>query len=373
MALNADYKFSPTYPAVFYVPSIVPDPVLHKVAAFRKQARIPVLAYYCSSSGAAMLRSAQPRTGFTGNICVADEQLIAAAKIRFIIDCRPKINARGNKVLGGGFESAARYRDCQLVFMGIENIHAVRDSFRAMVIPLALHSSTVRRLSVGQMESPALFTEAKRYSVENDEIMTPIGLNPSEWHKHLSQILVAAVFTAAKVSEDCVSVLVHCSDGWDRTAQVTSLAMLLMDPYYRTIAGFAVLIEKEWIGFGHKFSQRVGHGNANFSDQQISPIFLQFLDVVWQVQSQYPSAFEFSPELLFCIAQEHYDCKFGTFLGNNDRQRAQARIKSKTVSLWTYVLQARETFINPLYQVSYQGTRCCPGNCPLARLTDRTT
>lgn len=29
--------------------------------------------------------------------------------------------------------------------------------------------------------------------------------------------------------------LVHCSDGWDRTAQITSLAMLLLDPFYRYI------------------------------------------------------------------------------------------------------------------------------------------
>lgn len=34
--------------------------------------------------------------------------------------------------------------------------------------------------------------------------------------------------------------LVHCSDGWDRTAQLCSLAQLMMDPYYRTIEGFIV-------------------------------------------------------------------------------------------------------------------------------------
>ena len=37
-----------------------------------------------------------------------------------------------------------------------------------------------------------------------------------------------------------VSVLVHCSDGWDRTAQTCATASLLMDPYYRTIHGFMV-------------------------------------------------------------------------------------------------------------------------------------
>lgn len=37
-----------------------------------------------------------------------------------------------------------------------------------------------------------------------------------------------------------MSVLVHCSDGWDRTAQMSSLAMLLLDPFYRTIKGMFV-------------------------------------------------------------------------------------------------------------------------------------
>ena len=39
---------------------------------------------------------------------------------------------------------------------------------------------------------------------------------------------------------DGISVLVHCSDGWDRTAQTCSLASLILDPYYRTISGFQV-------------------------------------------------------------------------------------------------------------------------------------
>ena len=45
------------------------------------------------------------------------------------------------------------------------------------------------------------------------------------------------------------SVLVHCSDGWDRTAQLCSLAQLMLDPYYRTVRGFEVLIEKDWLRY----------------------------------------------------------------------------------------------------------------------------
>ena len=43
------------------------------------------------------------------------------------------------------------------------------------------------------------------------------------------------------VAEEGVSVLVHCSDGWDRTAQVCSTACVLLDPYYRTLRGLMVL------------------------------------------------------------------------------------------------------------------------------------
>ena len=40
-----------------------------------------------------------------------------------------------------------------------------------------------------------------------------------------------------------MSVVVHCSDGWDRTAQTCSLASIMLDPYYRTIHGFQVCVQ----------------------------------------------------------------------------------------------------------------------------------
>ena len=49
------------------------------------------------------------------------------------------------------------------------------------------------------------------------------------------------VFVLQAIKEG-ISVLVHCSDGWDRTAQTCGLASLLLDPYYRTIHGFQVLV-----------------------------------------------------------------------------------------------------------------------------------
>ena len=43
------------------------------------------------------------------------------------------------------------------------------------------------------------------------------------------------------------STLVHCSDGWDRTSQLTSLSQIMMDSEYRTISGFMVCVFSAWI------------------------------------------------------------------------------------------------------------------------------
>ena len=38
------------------------------------------------------------------------------------------------------------------------------------------------------------------------------------------------------------SVMIHCSDGWDRTPQLSSLSQICMDPYYRTMRGMYFIL-----------------------------------------------------------------------------------------------------------------------------------
>ena len=54
------------------------------------------------------------------------------------------------------------------------------------------------------------------------------------------------------------NVLVQCAEGSDRSPQLTSLAQIIIDPYYRTFKGFSVLVEKEFISTGHQFGLRLG-------------------------------------------------------------------------------------------------------------------
>ena len=87
-----------------------------------------------------------------------------------------------------------------------------------------------------------------------------------------------------------------------------ALAQLLLDPYYRTISGFLILLEKSWLQFGHKFGDRLGLNfeDSAYKDAERSPIFLQFIDATWQIMSQFPQAFEFTEDLLICIMEHVY-------------------------------------------------------------------
>jgi len=144
-------------------------------------------------------------------------------------------------------------------------------------------------------------------------------------------------------------VLLHCSDGWDRTAQLSSLSLLLLDSFYRTINGFIVLIEKEWLSCGHRFHHRIGHGDKNSADQNRSPVFIQFLDCVYQIALQFRCSFEFNEQFLLTIAHHLYSCQFGTFLFDSDQERALHQVSTKTTSLWSYISAHRHEYENPFY------------------------
>jgi hypothetical protein len=79
------------------------------------------------------------------------------------------------------------------------------------------------------------------------------------------------------MDRECTSVLTHCSDGWDRTSQTVALAELMMDHHYRTLVGFCILVEKEFLSFGHKIAIRSGHDKdmRHHKDKERAPIFLQ--------------------------------------------------------------------------------------------------
>nr|KAF6374619.1 myotubularin related protein 6 [Pipistrellus kuhlii] len=329
---NREYKICETYPRELYVPRIASKPIIVGSSKFRSKGRFPVLSYYHQNKEAAICRCSQPLSGFSAR-CLEDEHLLQAIskanpanRYMYVVDTRPKLNAIANRAAGKGYENEDNYSNIRFQFVGIENIHVMRSSLQKL-----LEVNGTKGLSVNDFYS---------------------GLESSGWLRHIKAVMDAAIFLAKAIMVENASVLVHCSDGWDRTSQVCSLGSLLLDSYYRTVKGFMVLIEKDWISFGHKFSERCGHLDGD--PKEVSPVFTQFLECVWHLTEQFPQDFEFNEAFLLQIHEHIHSCQFGNFLGNCQKEREELKLKEKTYSLWPFLLDDQKKYLNPLYSSNSQ-------------------
>ncbi|XP_056115356.1 myotubularin-related protein 3 isoform X11 [Rhinichthys klamathensis goyatoka] len=371
--INNKYKLCSSYPQMLLVPAWITDKELENVAAFRSWKRFPAVVYRHQSTGAVIARCGQPEVSWWGwrnaddehlvqsiaRACAVDsstckgvsngslsreytngadlsdvdfdssmtnssevETLAIQPRKLLILDARSYAAAVANRAKGGGCECPEYYPNCEVVFMGMANIHSIRKSFQSL------------RFLCTQMPDPANWLSA---------------LESTKWLQHLSLLLKASLLVVNAVDRDHRPVMVHCSDGWDRTPQIAALAKLLLDPYYRTIEGFQVLVETEWLDFGHKFADRCGHGENAEDLNERCPVFLQWLDCVHQLQRQFPCSFEFNEAFLVKLVQHTYSCLFGTFLCNSGKEREDRHIQERTCSVWSLLRAANRSFGNMLY------------------------
>lgn len=320
---NSSFLLCESYPPCVCVPTVISDNNLYEVAKFRAQRRFPVLTWKHSSSDAAIIRCGQPLIGPSASRNSSDESLLLEISrtnkknnTLYIIDCRAKTVSIANMAAGGGYEFESYYTNTKVEFMGIENIHSIRESFRSL-FRLINSDDTGNWLS---------------------------KLEATSWMKHISTILYAAKRVVELISKDKATVVIHCSDGWDRTSQVCALSQLCLDPYYRTIDGFLVLLQKEWSMFGHKFHAR------SFDSNERSPIFLQFIDCVYQLIDQFPTEFEYNDALLLDLVDALHDCRFGTFLFDTYKERVESNLLKSTISFWQYVNEFKSSYVNLYYQ-----------------------
>ena len=99
----------------------------------------------------------------------------------------------------------------------------------------------------------------------------------------------------------------------------------MLDSHFRTRSGFQRLIIKEWLAFGHQMALRCGtiapleRSSHAPSDEECSPVFLQFVECVWHLMQQLPRAFEFNATFLVHLMHQALSCEHGTFLCNCER------------------------------------------------------
>lgn len=331
--------------------------------------------------------------------------IYGAQQQNLIVDARPTVNAYAMQAFGLGSENMDNYKFATKAYLGIDNIHVMRDSLNRVIDALK----------------------------ESD--VTPLGpsreqLARSGWLKHISEVLGGTDLIARQVGLRHSHVLIHCSDGWDRTGQLSALSQICLDPYYRTMEGFMVLIEKDWLSFGHMFRHRSGHlssekwfqieneriggeANRSFGEasgagkalenaflsakgffnrentsrdslvepeveqnydsdnpgarkpsvaprnsvaekevtkvRETSPVFHQFLDATYQLLYQHPTRFEFNERFLRRLLYHLYSCQFGTFLYNSEKERMDTKARERTRSVWDYFLARRDQFLNLKY------------------------
>ncbi|EGG19888.1 myotubularin-related protein [Cavenderia fasciculata] len=370
--INSKYELCSTYPQHVVIPFSISDYIIQKSAEFRGKSRFPVCTWRHKYTRASLSRSSQPISLSGKNTrCEEDELLIQGIRKStplsnvstnpvqttpttptststtqpisgststsssslnpnsssqgvplVIFDVRPKSTV-ASTFKNSAVEDMNNYSNCILDYGGLPNIHELRES------------------------SNKLFKTIRNW----DDKKSWHDVNTSSWLNQVGKLLSASKKILTYLHNDGSSVLIHCTDGWDRTCQLMSLVQLLADPYYRTIKGFIVLICKEWLSFGHKFMTRTG-SLSSLSAKQTSPVFLQFIDCVWQLLRQFPTSFEFTDQFLHLLLHHVNSNLFGTFLYDSDRDRTIQKIQQETISLWSFLLNCVKEgnmFLNNLY------------------------
>uniref|UniRef100_A0A665W5X4 SET binding factor 1 n=1 Tax=Echeneis naucrates TaxID=173247 RepID=A0A665W5X4_ECHNA len=397
---NRIYTVCRSYPGLLIVPQSIPDSTIHRICRCYRQNRFPVVCWRNSRTKAVLLRSAglhaKGVVGFfkSPNAPTADSTSLEQEKyLQAIISSMPSYSENSGRNTLSGFTSTHMSTSVSVCVAG--KWGSIRGSGR-----LSAYNPDVGTRLAGK-ESPqpnggpseALFLRqqktylyiigdkaqlkgGKQDSFQQWEVV-PIEvcdvrqvknsfkklmkacvpssqpptpemsflrcLEDSEWMLHrVLQVSVQVV----ELLDQGSSVMVSLEDGWDVTTQVVSLVQLLSDPYYRTFDGFRLLVEKEWLSFGHRFSHR-GAQTLGSQSSGFTPVFLQFLDCVHQIHLQFPMEFEFSQYYLKFLAYHYVSNRFRTFLLDSDYERIELGVlyeekgdrKSPQVckSVWDYI------------------------------------
>ncbi|CAI4228314.1 unnamed protein product [Auanema sp. JU1783] len=167
-----------------------------------------------------------------------------------------------------------------------------------------------------------------------------VSFYESGWLQKVAEIIRLSVSMSTIINSLKSSLSLCIEDGWDATCQLMSLTQILSDPFYRTIEGFGILIDKEWAAYGYHFSSR-NNCSVISTNNDIIPVFLIFLDAVHQILVQFPTCFEFNDYFLRFIAYHSTTAYFRTFVLDCESDRVQLDYTypdvEKNKNIWRYI------------------------------------
>ncbi|XP_064382169.1 myotubularin-related protein 9-like [Halichondria panicea] len=330
--INSGFKVCASYPQDIIVPLSITDDEIKKSASYRHQGRFPMVCFHHKKSGAVLIKCGQPLVGPTSKRCREDVSILNACLPGLskgkVMDIRSQSIAQQHMSKGGGTEIPSHYPQWRVEYAKLDS-------------PLLLQASLTKLLDA--CGDPSLSHSSSWFG----------RLESSGWLEHVSKLMSAAKAVSLAIHNDGSSVVVHGAGSRDASLQVTSLAQILLDPHCRTVHGFIELVKREWLDSGHPFSLRHNHVKSA-PEKEKAPIFLQFLDSVWQVMQQFPLSFEFNEGLLHNLFVHSYSSVYGTFLYDSPMERRKNKLDDKTQSLWRYLSQPHvySPLLNPLYDLN---------------------
>ncbi|RVE63211.1 hypothetical protein OJAV_G00165700 [Oryzias javanicus] len=176
---------------------------------------------------------------------------------------------------------------------------------------IQLAHSRLRTLCLGDVSTSV--------SVPDDKWLST--LESTHWLDHIRLCLRKASEVACLLRSGHLTVALQEPEDRDMSCVVSSLVQVMSDPHYRSQHGFQSLVQKEWVMAGHRFYSRNNYHRDN--DKEEAPVFLLFLDCVWQLWFQFPSRFQLTADFLLALHDSIHLPLFSTFLANCQRERCK--------------------------------------------------
>lgn len=139
----------------------------------------------------------------------------------------------------------------------------------------------------------------------------------SNYYKHIEYFLLTA-YNICEYITNGADIILDSSKNNYTTLMLTVLVQIMLDPYYRTIDGLIVLLEKEMISNG---LNSISNNDIYYSNKiyyyNLS-LFLT-LECIYQLISIRPYDFQYNKKMIIYLMNKQYDNKYISLIANNEK------------------------------------------------------